>query len=129
MWKFIIENWQIIVSTAAIILGVVSMVVELLIRSRLKKVCKVDKELIDEKEKAEEKAKKFSSYAEIFLCVPSIIKEAEEVFRTEKSGSLKLGYVLQRIQKMFDDAHIKASSSELTDYIESILATPEKKGE
>lgn len=129
MWKFIVENYELILTTTAIILDLVCGIYLFLIRGRLKKSVPVKSELYSEIDSLQGKCKKLATYGEIFLSVPELIKEAEEIFTTPKSGSLKLGYVIQQVQKRFESAHIKASASELTDYIESILATPEKKGE
>lgn len=128
MWKFIVENYRIIIASTAVILSLISLIFNCSGWKRLRKVAHTDKELTKEKEEAILTAQKALTYGEIFLVIPKLVKEAEEVFTAPKSGALKLGYVLQQVQQMFEKNHIKASSSELTDYIESILAAPEKKG-
>lgn len=129
MWKIIAENYELFIATTTIIIEVIGGILLLLIRRRLKKAVPVQSEVFKHIGELEEKLRKLASYGEIFLSVPALIKEAEEIFTTPKSGVLKLGYVIQQVQKRFDLAHIKASASEFTDYIESILAAPEKKGE
>lgn len=129
MWKIIVENYRIFLATAAIILTVVSLIFNCLGWKRLRKAHLTDKELVSEREKALAQAEKAMSYGEIFLVIPKLIKEAEEIFRSPASGALKFGYVIQQVKGLFEKAHISADPLELTDYIESILATPEKKGE
>lgn len=128
MWKFIVENWRLIIASTAVILSLISLIFNCSGWKRLRKVARTDKELIGERDEAIERAKKALTYGEIFLVVPKLIKEAEEVFTAPHSGAMKLGYVIQQIQSMFEKNNIKANATELTDYIESILAAPEKKG-
>ena len=117
MWKIIVENYRIIIASIALILSLISLVFNCAGWKRLRNVARTDKELTKEKEEAILTAQKALTYGEIFLVIPKLVKEAEEVFTAPKSGALKLGYVLQQVQQMFEKNHIKASSSELTDYI------------
>ena len=129
MWKIIVENYRLIIATTAAILSLIALIFNFYGWKRLRKVSKTDDELIRENVEVKTKAEKALKLGSIFLSVPALISEAEEIFKSPKSGSLKLGYVLQQVQKRFKAEGIEAKSSDLLDYIESILATPEKKGE
>lgn len=130
MKNFIVENWQILLYTAAIILSLIGVILENCIRKRLKKSVKTPKELQAKVSAEEVKSKKAISIGAVLLSIPQFIREAEEVFKSPKSGSIKFGYVIQQCQKMLDESGIQLKASdEFADYIESILSTPEKKGE
>lgn len=68
---------------------------------------------------------------DIYVSIPQLIKDAEVLFGAH-SGSTKLHYVLTEIKSMmikcgYDLSEIESFNFE--SYIESVLATPEKKGD
>lgn len=130
MKEFLQENWQLLLTTAAILIQVVGGVFLVLIRKRLKQLVSTPKELQVRCEKAEAQYDSCFHLGEIMMCIPTWIKEAEQVFTTEKSGSLKFGYVIGQIQKKLSEYKMDGvKASDLSVFIEDILSTPEKKGE
>ena len=127
MLEFVENYYKIILTTAAVLLGVVSIILEFLIRSRLKKVSKTDSELVVANNELEESLEVSASVIKVMSEIPGLILEAENVFGA-KQGSMKIGYVLSQVKALKEKYRIP-SYYDFLDYIERILATPEKKGE